>query len=195
MRYDARTRLQQGPIGSVVAQWSNPSFIKSIQTGTIELNGLTTATGTIAAVNMNNALLLWGGVANASVAEQANQVGIRLTLTNATTVTATRIATEAVGCLVRYLVMELNPGIIKQIQRFPGVDINGGVAVTQALTTVNTRKSFPLHLGTTYNSANDSVAALLQVAVTITSATVATLTIGSNPGAACLTSFDVIELF
>jgi len=66
--------------------------IKSIQTGTITIpNASLTATVTITAVTLGKAFLLNGGtVANAPAATLDNNM-IGLTLTNSTTITATRI--------------------------------------------------------------------------------------------------------
>lgn len=196
MFFDYRARVA-GP-QPVVSTWMFPGVVRSIQTGLINLNGVTSNTGTLAnPVVLANAMLFNAGVAASAGSTGAlSASGIRITLTNTTTVTATRAGTDATAMNVRYYVVEFQQGIIRSIQRFPSVDINGGATKTQAITAVGTSKTALIHLGTSqddsgsYTGANDST-----VTVTLTSTVLVTLNVGTNPGVSTPTSFDVVEFY
>lgn len=77
------------------------SGIKSIQQGTITLNGVATNTATVNEVNADKAWLVYEGVSSTnSLADMC-----RLALTNATTITATRIATSN-SSAIGYMLVE-----------------------------------------------------------------------------------------
>lgn len=76
--------------------------IKSIQYGTIAITSPdTSATGTINAVDTTKAALFYLGQSNSS-----NNSPVRITLTNSTTVTATRGADSGGTATVSFMVLE-----------------------------------------------------------------------------------------
>lgn len=75
---------------SQIANGSVATF-KSIQRGIIDMTGsIQTATATVTAVTIGKARLTWLGVSNDGTTAQTGDV--TLVLTNATTITATRLA-------------------------------------------------------------------------------------------------------
>lgn len=85
--------------------WNWPQrVIKSIQYGTIALAAVTSNTATITSVNTAKSVLIHLGAQVDSTV--ANTMGVRLALTNATTITATRsngTGDATVGfCVVEY---------------------------------------------------------------------------------------------
>ena len=86
----------------------NGSAIKSIQRGTLVLSGLSAA-ATISEVNVNKTMLNLVGASSKSAVQAGTPVTghhfVRLALTNETTVSATREASDA-GATVSYEVIE-----------------------------------------------------------------------------------------
>lgn len=196
MRYADRF-LSSGAGIDLVSTWGRQGFIKSVQTGTIDLNGATSNTATITTASLTNTILLNAGVAASAGALGAlNSTGIRITLTNATTVTGVRFGNDAHAMVVRFFVVEFFPGVIRSIQRFTAIELNVAPPVTQAITSVNTGKTMLVHLGAaqndagTYTGANDST-----VDVSLTSSILVTLVIGTGPGVSTLVNFDVVEFY
>jgi hypothetical protein len=78
--------------------------VKSVQAGTIALSGVTSNTATISSVNTNKSVVLYGGITTTDTTGTLPPLAY-LTLTNATTVTATR-ATSSNTTTVSYTVLE-----------------------------------------------------------------------------------------
>lgn len=127
-----RSTLTGAALSSRVAQWTQPGIIKSIQRGTITIaNASLTNTATITSVDVNNTRLVCLG--NSSVdagggGSGAGPVLVRIDLTNATTITASRTASTD-AAVVSYEVVEYWPGVIRTIQR--GTITAAGVAIGQ----------------------------------------------------------------
>ncbi|MBI3936911.1 MAG: hypothetical protein HY323_08035 [Betaproteobacteria bacterium] len=78
--------------------------IKSVQQGTIALAALVSSnTATITAVDTAKAFVLWQGVVSAL--DDISDTNVRLNLTNATTVTATRLS-NAIAVTIAFTVVE-----------------------------------------------------------------------------------------
>lgn len=133
-----------GPLGGsgMVGRWGASSLIKSIQRGTIVLANVASNTATIASVDLANTTLSWlssnyNGGADVS---QQNYCG-RVSLTNATTVTAER-QFNANSLTVSYEVVEWNPGVLKSIQRGSITISHTASSNTATVTGVETAKSY-----------------------------------------------------
>jgi hypothetical protein len=102
-RLDAAISTRATPAQVASAQLSG--VIKSIQTGSITLTGVTTAVATITSVNTSKAVVLCNGVYGDETA--LNKAAVAVWLSSATQVTATRSAgTGGVLMVARYTVVE-----------------------------------------------------------------------------------------
>lgn len=189
-----RARRWQGPAHGVMAMGSQ-SLILSIQSGTINLSTAQTSnTATINGVAPDHAMVLHGGVSAGGAFTSRMDNGVRLALTNGTTVTATRNNTDGGGgntaVDVTYTVIELKPGIIKSIQRST-ITVNGVASNTATISAVDTAKSFVNNLGTSTDTGQNTsgLADFL-----LTNATTVTMTRAGSTGIA-IGSFEVIEFY
>lgn len=161
---------------SLVSQWTQRGFIKSIQRGTITLTGVSTNTATVTVVDVNNATLRWLGQTYNTAADFASQAFIRIDLTNATTVTATAGNTASTGT-VNFELVEYVPGILKSVQR-------GTIAVattaTATVTAVTVAKTQVDQLGWSTNQGAASSAAVASVVLTNATTVTATAVIGTQ---------------
>jgi len=94
------TNYASGPASTPIVSWMLveflPGVIKTRQEGTIALTTVASATATVTAVTVQKSALFpigWSGGADPAVGEGATA---RLAVTNATTITATKIGTSAV---------------------------------------------------------------------------------------------------
>lgn len=129
-----------------------PSLIRSVQRGTITIAGASTSnTATITAVNVNNAVINFLGATVAGT-ENADHAHARVTLTDSTTVTATKGAGSggADDVVVSYEVIEYVSGVIRSIQR--GTITTAAGTATATITAVNTAKSAVNYMGFTTTS-------------------------------------------
>lgn len=118
-----------------------PWAIRSIQTGTILLNGATSATATINSVNTSNAFVLFQGQTHSSNTGDFNYTQGRLSLTNATTVTAEKNSAFINALTIGYCVIEFNPGIVKSVQQVSATIAAGSASITGAINSVDTANS------------------------------------------------------
>jgi len=185
-----RNFLGPAGMGGMVGLWGASSLIKSIQRGTIAITGATSATATIAAVAMENCRLVRTGRLYSDNTGSGAQSFIRLTFTNATTITATVVTSpSAQTATVGFEVIEYVPGVIKSVQRgtvtFP--------TTTATITEVNTAKSQIDHLGSTANSGG-AIGSVQETNATLTNGTTVTITSGTT-GDLQVTGFQVVEWF
>ena len=84
--------------------------VKSVQRGTIVFTSATTAGATITAVDPNKTMLNYlgqNGYYNVTTTNSLDGIGLsRISLTDSTTVTATRYTTSTTGHIVSYEVIE-----------------------------------------------------------------------------------------
>lgn len=134
-----RTVLTGSPLSSALARWTQPGIVKSVQRGTFTLASTSAGTATITSVDTANAevvyLNLTQSQANANLAVAAG----RVTLTNATTVTA-NMGANAGNAVFSYEVMEYFPGVLKSLQRGT-VAVGTGASATATVTTITTLKA------------------------------------------------------
>ena len=144
-----RQRNLLGPsgIGGMVGLWGASSLVTSGQQAniTIPLSGSANSnTSTISTVDPNRSIILWGGVFP-SAYNRNDLDGIRVALTNATTVTATRSGVSAADSYTSYSVMEFQPGVIRSVQR--GTSTMSSTTIHNTITVVNLAKTFFTFLG------------------------------------------------
>lgn len=181
-----------GPAGAqgLSALRGASSVIKSIQRGTIAMN-TTSDTATIAAVDVANTRLRFLGFNDNNAADNIPDASIRIALTNATTVTATRASSGASNPIVSYEVIEYFPGVIKSIQR-GSIAILSAATATATIEPVNTAKSEIDYLGVQFpTTATQREWAYL----TLTNGTTVTGTRSSAAGTTTTVGFQVVEWF
>jgi hypothetical protein len=129
--------------------------IKTIQSGTINLAGITsTAPGVLTAVDVNNTLLIFNGVSSLYSGNQYYDWFCQITLTSSTQITASRYGSDPSSCLVSYTALEFYPGIFRSIQYGTTTTGTGATGTGTLSTAVNVNKSFVLNLGGQYNTTN-----------------------------------------
>lgn len=136
-----RWKLTGAGLAARVSQWTQRSFIKRIQRGTINMGTNASATATITAVDLLNTKLRFLGYDTDSAGGTfPNVTEVRLALTNATTITATR-SSAASTPIVSYEVTEFVPGVIRSIQRGSILVTGAAVANTATITAVVSAKA------------------------------------------------------
>lgn len=117
-RFGPRARVTGSALTSRVAQWTQRSLVKSIQRGTVAVNAPASSnTATITAVVPGNTRLVWLGCSSTGTTANPTEMQASITLTNATTVTATRTAGTTLNVLVSFEVIEYWPGVLRTVQR------------------------------------------------------------------------------
>lgn len=124
------------------------SYVKSIQRGAINLNSVTSATATITAVSVADAMILWGGQYEQSAASSPEDYASRVELTNATTVTAYRNTGAGGTNNIYFEVIEFYPGVVRSIQLGTG-STSATTTGTATITAVDTTKTWLSYLGFT----------------------------------------------
>lgn len=169
-----------------------PSLIKSIQRGTIVIAGGTSSnTATLStAVVLANSLLTWGSQGlNTSGQVDAQMFTARITLTNTTTVTATRGGTTE-ALTVPYEVIEFWPGVLKSVQR--GTVVTGTPAT---ITAVNTAKSMLSYLGCVGATSTGGEWGSWQGYLVLTNSTTVTATEGGGNTTHITAGYQVAEFY
>ena len=186
-----RERNFIGPagMGGTVGLWGASSLIKSIQQGTLAFAGGASATATIAAVDVANAVLVLNNhLVDFSTGNTS--FNVYLTFTNTTTITATRVGipnTETAACVV----IEFMPGVIRSVQRGT-IFLSGVASNTATITVVNTAKSFVNYLGMNTNVSDDQTLPI----VSLTNGTTVTATReDAAASGGTTTSYQVVEFF
>lgn len=175
---------------SRVGQLGNRRVIKSLQSGSVALASVATNTATITAVDVNNAILLYQGLSMTVANPNLVICNAILTLTNATTVTATQAGAFGNTVTVPFTVVEFFPGVIRSVQR--GTIAASGTSATATINAVDILTSTVMYLGQTSGSAapnSDSVS----VKLVLTNATTVTASTGNT--SASDVAYQVIEWF
>lgn len=163
--------------------------LKTIQQGTIDMNGFTTNTATITSVDVANSELFWQGQSTAG-SSSAMVFLATLQLTAATTVTGIVNTAPGVALLVGYTVREWDNGFFKSMQRGT-IDVNGGTTNTATISSVTTTKSVCAFTG--FRSGVGAFSVNNYARLALTNATTVTMTVGANPGSATLAAYEVKE--
>jgi len=190
-----RQRNLLGPqgMGGMVGLWGTNSLIRSIQSGSANMQGATTSNFTIAAVDMTNCIVLSRGLTYGTDSDDIGYMVAYWSLTNSTTATVTRNSGGSGSGTWSATVIEFAPGIIKSRQS--GVISMGGgqASLTATITSVDTAKSMVVFTGF-IASAGTAAMASIWPSLTLTNATTVTLarnTSSSGTGA----SYQVVEFF
>lgn len=117
-RFGPRTRVTGAGETARVSQWGQRSLVKSIQRGTVAIAAPATSnTATITAVVTGNTRLVFLGCSSTGTTTTATDMQASITLTNSTTITATRTAGTTLNVTVRFEVIEYWPGVVRTVQR------------------------------------------------------------------------------
>lgn len=194
-RFGPRTRLTFSGATARVAQWLQPSVIRSIQRGTITVTGAQASnTATITAVNTNNSRLRLLWMTSNGTGGTAFTHAARLTLTNTTTVTANRNSASGVDVVVGFEVTEYWPRVLRSVQRGSITIAIAATSNTATITAVNTGKTELNWLGQQTDEANDAdgyAKLILTNATTVT----ANRTGGGGVAGTVTASYEVVEWF
>lgn len=183
-----------GPLGGsgLIAQWGASSLIRSVQYGLVRVNASTASgTATITAVNTANAVLMYLGMSQDYVTDNAN-IDAHVVLTNSTTVTATRNGAGPGNYLdVQFVVLEFAPGIVRSVQTGTIAMGGGQTSLTATITAINTATAMVAY-GHNMASTGDANASYSRV--TLTNST--TVTAARVTGTAGNTvAYSVVEFF
>ena len=132
-------RLTGSMLAARVSQFGYRGIIRSVQRGTITLNGATSNTATINAVDTANAYVQYLGGSDGSTGSAPREYFYRVALTNSTTVTAFVNTAIAVNHFVNFEVIEYWPGVIKSLQT--GTQTGTTSPLTATITAVDINKS------------------------------------------------------
>lgn len=127
--------------------------IDSIQQGSIAITGANTSnTDTISSVTTSRSVVLHNGQSSTDSGVAFGRSICDLALTNATTVTATRVPTDVLTTTTNYVVIEFAAGIVDSVQEF-NITITNSLNTTNTatITSVDTSRSFIFPGGITTN--------------------------------------------
>ena len=183
-----------GPLGgAMVARWGASSLIQSVQYGTINMNGVGSATATIAEVKTENSLIfhLMGDYdANSSYIGCLTHV----TLTNGTTVTGTTSNAFGAARAEGFCVIEFKPGVLKNVQRGT-ITFNAAMSGTATITEVNTSKTFLNETGWFPSTAGPLDLKVGAPRLALTNATTITSASKQIPGYNVVVAYQAAEFF
>ena len=160
------------------------SLIQSIQSGDITVSsGSNSSTATINAVNIKCAVCFFNGWRSADTSLASSEDYPRISLTNATTVTAqTAASNPTTSRVVRYTVVEFKPFAIKSIQQGIIAISGSNTSATATINAVNTARAFVIHQGQNHSvTQNDYNYNQGKVALTNATTVTASKDSGSNP--------------
>jgi len=179
--------MTQFSIGGLVLG-KNP-VIKNIQYGEISNDSTSaTATGTIDAVDTANSVVMWLGNRMGNDSATPDRYFNRLTLTNATTVTATRGSTQQEEHFISFVVIEFHAGVLKLNQ--VGTLVCDDASITDTITGVNTTKAWLVEQGQMGDFVDDELFSTM----TLTDSTTVTMNRKDTTGIVTR-SYAVIEFF
>lgn len=176
-------------LSSIVALQGRRSLIKSIQSGTITMSGVTSATATITAVDTSQAELFHNGIMVGSSASDMRQ-DTKVVLTNTTTVTCTAgtVALPATSTM-RYAVRERFSGAFRSLNRGT-ISTSGVTTNTATITAVDITKTIVRKLGAT--TVQITIDYQYITTLELTNATTITASVGANTSTE-VTSYEASE--
>jgi len=177
---------------------SPSGIIKSIQYGSITVAAISN-TATITAVNTSYSVIFHLGTTVLSGFNDLEWDDIcnMLTLTNSTTVTASRIDDDE-PIYVTFVVVEFEPSIIKSLQQGTITMTGAASSNTATITSVVASRSLLINCGTTCSGTTDTIddTDLVYSKITLTNENTITCTrnIGTlSPSTTLITKFMIIE--
>lgn len=169
------------------------SVIKMIQAGTVTVaSGATSGTYTIspAITTLGNAMLVWNGETNNDTGGLDGRQSVILTLTNTTTVTATRVSNGAFTVTIAFTIVEFASGVNSiQAGTISVAATNPSNTATISLVGAN---AFVLYQG--YNTSGNSSAVWPQAAVTLTNTTTVTAFVQTSATLTQSVRYMVVDL-
>lgn len=175
--------------------WSKPSggatsYVNSVQQVSITVASSTTSnTATISAVGANAFIVFEGQTSTLSGTTSYNEILIRVTLTNTTTVTATRNNGSGDSPIIKCTVVNPASSLVSGVQFGTVTVANAGTPVTATITSVTTSLSAVFFLG--QSSITTSIAPSY-ADIVLTNSTTVTATVGAN-GSGVTVSFVVVS--
>lgn len=179
------------PIAHNKAASVGMQYIQSIQQSSVTIgSGNTTGTATISSVSTSNAVLIFDGLTTTSTAPNTGMAYI--TLTDATTVTATRNSSGANTVTVNFTVLEFKSTYVNVSAQYGTIAMTAGTGSnTATITSVTTSRAPVFYLGMITSQTVSSVSAWGTIA--LTAATTVTST-RNGTGGTFTAAFCVIEL-
>lgn len=167
---------------------------QTAQIFSIGLTSVNSNTATIASAALANSMVIYGGLSTAATADTPGHI-VKIVHTNATTLTGTRLSTDANVSTVYGTVITFAVGIIKQKQSNTISLSTVQTSNTFTLTAVVVAKTLLCYLG---NSSADTVndKRKQMAGITLTSTTVVTANLNTAPAInSCIVSFDAGEFY
>ncbi len=157
--------------------------------------GSTSNTATITAVTAANAFVLWQGQTGASIATAVNsKFQTAITLTNSTTVTATRGVSDAGNSVTIFgTVIEFTSAAIQSVQQGTIAIGSGSTSNTATITSVTTTNSFVHFQGENLNAAASETTATTMGKLVLTNATTVTASRNTSSTDTLTVGFVVVE--
>lgn len=169
--------------------------VKSVQHGSITLNATETSdTAAITSVDTTNSMILYLSAMRDGIPDTNwDDIMSKVELTNATTVTASRIG-PALLSYVKFCVVEFYPGLVKSNQS--GTIAITGTSNTATITAVDTAKSICVYLGNTSTTASSAIQYINSALVRVTLTNTTTVT-GTRDGSddAATVGYQVVEFY
>lgn len=132
--------------GTVVEFTSD--MVDSVQTGTINISSGTSATATVSSVDTSRSAVFYLGFTSDGATSSADNVTPALTLTNATTVTATRGETTSLFTpTVGYALVQFKAGVIDSVQQRTVAFSGTNNSETDTISSVNTSRTMLIWQG------------------------------------------------
>jgi hypothetical protein len=169
------------------------SVIQSIQQGTITIAAASASnTATISAVVTANSILIFNGITSTTTSSTLyHRATTRISLTNTTTVTATRINTSD-SVTVGFTVIEFASGV-NSVQQGTITITAGGTSNTGAVSAVGAT-AFVLYQGMATNDVSGISYAGYAASVTLTNSTTVTANIGAALTTDSIVGYMVVDL-
>lgn len=186
-RFDPRERLMASGSPPLVSSWLNRSLVRSVQYGSITLAAATTGTATITAVSVANSVVMYLGATLPFLGPNPATYA-RLSITNATTITATSGGNSQ--AVVMFVVIEFQTGALKSLQAGT-ISLAGSTPVTATVTSVNTNRAFLVWSGVSANAADDR----LLPNITLTNSTTITAAINTTGIGTAVVGYQLAEFF
>ncbi|MBX9583665.1 MAG: hypothetical protein K2X87_25465 [Gemmataceae bacterium] len=181
--------------GSPYARLAASPYVRSVQAVSITIPaGSTSATQTVTSVSTTRSVIFWDGQLTDNTSLAPDRTTARLTLTDATTVTATRAASSGTnGITVKAYLVEFQASVVDSVE-YGTVSIGSGASSnTATVASVDVTRSTVFYLGSTTTSNSSGTAEQHLMTVTLTDATTVTAATSATSTATRIASFCVVQ--